>query len=301
MAPRLGDLEANMRSHVSAARRAIEDGVDLLIFPELSLTGYYLRDLTSDIALTTQARELRELSELSQSIALVAGMVEEGPRFGLFASALYYERGHLAHVHRKVYLPTYGMFDEGRYLSPGNTVRAFDSRFGKAGILICEDVWHPMLPFILAQEGIMYLVVTANSPTRGPRPEGLVIRRVYEEMLATYARLFQVYICFCNRVGYEDGVNFWGGSFVVSPSGEIIARGPKLEAAEVDAFQRQPPVPTQRRPRVFLELYGPYKTSGCDTYANDVLELAGATPIGPNLHLRRFGQIIGHHNRNGHQ
>ncbi|NSW56683.1 MAG: carbon-nitrogen hydrolase [Armatimonadetes bacterium] len=235
MAPRLGDLEANMRSHVSAARRAIEDGVDLLIFPELSLTGYYLRDLTSDIALTTQARELRELSELSQSIALVAGMVEEGPRFGLFASALYYERGHLAHVHRKVYLPTYGMFDEGRYLSPGNTVRAFDSRFGKAGILICEDVWHPMLPFILAQEGIMYLVVTANSPTRGPRPEGLVIRRVYEEMLATYARLFQVYICFCNRVGYEDGVNFWGGSFVVSPSGEIIARGPKLEAAEVDA------------------------------------------------------------------
>lgn len=235
MAPRLGDFEANMRSHVATARRATEDGVDLLVFPELSLTGYYLRDLTSDIALPTQARELRELAEISQSIAIVAGMVEESQRFGLHASALYYERGHLAHVHRKVYLPTYGMFDEGRYLSPGSSVRAFDSRFGKAGILICEDVWHPMLPFLLAQEGITFLTVTANSPTRSPKPEGLGIRRVYEEMLATYARLFQIYICFCNRVGYEDGVNFWGGSFVVNPGGEVIARGPKLEAAEVDA------------------------------------------------------------------
>ncbi len=234
-APKLGDLTANMAAHIEIAKAAVEDGIDLLIFPELSLTGYYLRDLTSEVALPVDARELRDLAEISQTIGIVAGLVEEGSQFGVFASALYYERGHLAHVHRKVYLPTYGMFDEGRYLSAGRSVRAFDSRFGRMGLLVCEDVWHPVVPFLLAQDGIKYLIVTANSPSRGVGVGGLAIQRTYEEMLATYARLLQVYICFCNRVGYEDGVSFWGGSFIVAPTGDIIARGPRLEEGHVDA------------------------------------------------------------------
>jgi len=213
IAPRLGDVKANMAMHLEVAHKAIEDGIDLLIFPELSLTGYYLRDLTSEVALPVNARELRDIAEASQSIGIIVGMVEESQDFGLFASGLYYERGKLAHLHRKIYLPTYGMFDEGRYLSPGRVLRAFDSRFGRMGLLVCEDVWHPILPSLLAQDGVRYLVVTANSPSRGASAEGLTIQATYRQMLATYARLFQGYVLFCNRVGYEDGVNFWGGSF----------------------------------------------------------------------------------------
>lgn len=233
-APRLGDFGANLATHIEVLQQAIEDGIDLVVFPELSLTGYYLRDLTGEIARQTDARELREIAELSQSIAVVVGMVEESRTHGLYASALCYERGHLAHVHRKVYLPTYGMFDEGRYLSAGRHVRAFESRFGMMGLLICEDAWHPVLPYLLAHQGVQTLVVTANSPTRGVTVDGLSIQRAYAEMMATYARLLQVHVCFCNRVGYEDGVNFWGGSFAVAPSGRITSQGPRLEEALVD-------------------------------------------------------------------
>ena len=137
VAPRLGDVEANMAMHEEVAARAIEDDVDLLVFPELSLTGYYLRDLTSDVALAVDARALRGLAEISQSVSIVVGMIEESERFSYFASALYYERGKLLHVHRKVHPPTYGMFDEGRYVSAGRSVRAFDTRFGRMGLLIC--------------------------------------------------------------------------------------------------------------------------------------------------------------------
>lgn len=235
IAPRLGDVAANMAVHLEIAQQAAADGVDLLVFPELSLTGYYLRDLTPEVALTPDARELRPIAEISQGVSIVVGLVEESEEFGFFASSLYYEHGKLLHVHRKVYLPTYGMFDEGRYLSPGRTVRAFDTRFGRIGLLICEDAWHPMLPFLLAQDRMHYLIVTASSPTRGVGAEGLIVEKTYEVILSTYARLFQVYAVFCNRVGYEDGVNFWGGSSIVAPSGEFTVRGPKLEAACVDA------------------------------------------------------------------
>lgn len=233
-APRLGDFEANLAEHVTIIRRAIEDGIELLVFPELSLTGYYLRDLTGEIARPVDVPQLGELAELSRSVALVVGMVEESPTHGVHASALYYECGRLAHVHRKVYLPTYGMFDEGRYLSPGQRVRAFESRFGTLGLLVCEDVWHPMLPYLLAHQGAQVMIVTANSPTRGVAGEGLAIQCTYQEMLRTYARLLQIHVCFCNRVGYEDGVNFWGGSFAVSPSGSIAAQAPLFEEARVD-------------------------------------------------------------------
>lgn len=249
--PRLGDFEANLQLHLEAAERALADGCDLLIFPELSLTGYYLRDLTPDMALPLDAPQLQPLRDLSRRLDLVVGMVEQSDRYSFFTSSLYLSGGEPVRVQRKVYLPTYGMFDEGRYLSPGRTVRAFDTRFGRMGMLICEDAWHPILPYLLAQEGIHTLVITSNSPTRGAVEGGLSIAQTYEAMLTTYANLFQVYVVFCNRIGYEDGVNFWGGSCVISPTGEMVARGPLLDAAEVDAEL----LPTEvRRARVVAPL-----------------------------------------------
>ncbi len=235
VAPRLGDLKANLALHLQVGEQALADGVDLLIFPELSLTGYYLRDLTSEVTLSLDAPELRELLDLSRRLSMVVGLVEESERCSVFASALYLEAGEIVHVHRKVYLPTYAMFDEGRYFSEGRSVRAFDTRFGRAGILICEDIWHPVLPYLLAQDGAQMLIVTANSPVRGAKAGGLSIARSYEQMLATYANLLQCYVLFCNRVGCEDGVSFWGGSLVLSPDGEVAARAEFMEAATVDA------------------------------------------------------------------
>lgn len=232
--PRLGDFETNLQLHLEAGERAAADGCDLLVFPELSLTGYYLRDLTADVALTLDAPQLQPLRELSRRLDLVVGMVEESDRHSFFTASVYLSGGEVVRVQRKVYLPTYGMFDEGRYLSPGRTVRAFDTRFGRVGMLICEDVWHPILPYLLAQEGIHTLIITSNSPTRGAVEGGLSIAHTYEAMLTTYANLFQTYVVFCNRVGYEDGVNFWGGSCVVSPTGEMVAHAPLLDAAELD-------------------------------------------------------------------
>lgn len=233
--PRLGDLPTNTADHLELISRAAGADIDLLVFPELSLTGYYLRDLTCDVALTTDAPELAQIAQAAKDLSVVIGIVEESARFSFHTSSLYLQRGRLIHTHRKVYLPTYGMFDEGRYLSPGHSLRAFDTEFGRMGMLVCEDLWHPILPYILAHDGIHYLIVTSNSPSRGAKPEGIGIAQTYDEMLKTYARLFGIYVVFCNRVGYEDGVNFWGGSRVVAPSGDVVACGPLLERAEVDA------------------------------------------------------------------
>lgn len=233
--PRLGDVQANLAVHLDLAARAADDGVDLLVFPELSLTGYYLRDLTAEVALRLDAPEVARLAAASRGVAMVVGMVEQSDRFGLHAAALYLEDGHLRHVHRKVYLPTYGMFDEGRYLSPGCRVQAFDTRLGRMGLLVCEDIWHPFLPSLLAQDGMSALIVPANSPTRGACADGLAIAKTYHAILLAYAQLLQSWIIFCNRVGYEDGVSFWGGSTVISPCGETAVSAPKLEAACVDA------------------------------------------------------------------
>jgi predicted amidohydrolase len=232
--PRLGDVEANLNTHLATIEQAAHDRADLLVFPELSLTGYYLRDLTTDVAMPADSPCLQPLARAARSLDVVFGMVEESDLFGFYASAVYLAAGARAHVHRKVYLPTYGMFDEGRYLSPGRDASAFDTRFGRMGLLICEDIWHPILPYVLSQQGMHYLIVTANSPSRGPVPGGLSIAQTYGDMLRTYARLFQVYVIFCNRVGYEDGVNFWGGSCVIDPEGNVIAQAPLLEAATLD-------------------------------------------------------------------
>jgi predicted amidohydrolase len=165
--------------------------------------------------------------------------VEEGDAFGLYNSAFLFDGGTFRSVHRKVYLPTYGMFEEMRYFSRGTSVRAFDTRHGRFGALICEDLWHVPLPYLLAADGATVIVALVASPTRvaGGDPH-LAIAAVNTENHKAYARLLSVYFVFCNRVGFEDGVNFWGGSEVIAPDGAIVASAPlftdDLVFAEID-------------------------------------------------------------------
>src|SRR5688572_24657479 len=129
--PGLGDVPRNLEKMIAFAREAEKDGVDLLVYPELSLTGYTLKDLVSDCAIDLASPEMQALREASRKVSLAFGFVEETPDHLFFNSAAYLERGEIVHVHRKVHLPTYGLFEEGRYFAAGDSVRSFNTRFGR--------------------------------------------------------------------------------------------------------------------------------------------------------------------------
>ena len=224
--PVLGNLARNVEKHLLMADKAVAAGAQLVVFPELSLTGYSVKDMHWDLAVNVErdTSPIRGLVEKSKSISIVAGVVEEGPSFSIFNSALFFENGEVRSVHRKTFPPTYGMFEEMRYFSRGSSVRAFDTKLGRLGVLICEDLWHVSLPYILANDGAQVIITLVASPTRvGGAGEKLEIAVVNSENHKAYARLLSIYLAFCNRVGYEDGVNFWGGSEVVGPDGGIVS------------------------------------------------------------------------------
>jgi predicted amidohydrolase len=221
----LGDLKRNIEKHIHYIELAIKEGAKLILFPELSLTGYTLRDINIDVAVNPfKSNVFDDLKKLSREIIIIAGGVEEGENFGIYNSAFVFEDGQIKYVHRKIYPPTYGMFEELRYFSRGDKVRAFDTKVGRIGVLICEDLWHISLPYILAVDGAMMIAGLAASPTRiSGASEELTNYKINSEHHKTYARLLSVYLLFSNRVGYEDGVNFWGGSEVVDSDGEVVA------------------------------------------------------------------------------
>jgi len=233
--PVLGEVKRNLDLHLEAIDAAIAAGAHLIVFPELSLTGYFLRDLVPDVALRLESPILAELAKRSAGLGIVAGFVEETPDFDFHVSAAYFERGQLRHVHRKIYLPTYGMFDEERYFGAGHTLRAFDTALGRTAMVICEELWHPSLVCLASCDRMQQLIAIANSPARGAKGDRPSSAETYARMLSVYAELFQVHVLFCNRVGCEEGVTFWGGSAVVGPDGQTIAQAPYLEEAQLAA------------------------------------------------------------------
>ena len=231
---RLGDIRANLEKHLSVAQEAKAAGADLLVFPELSLTGYVLQDLTPVVARKPNADDpdFRELLRASRDLDLVVGFVEEDQRHRFYTAAAYLSRGEVVHVHHKVYLPTYGLFDEGRFFAWGDAVHAFNTRFGRVGILICEDFWHASPPYLLWLDGADLFIFTSASPGRGLRDEPqLDSARWVEHINRAYASLFTSFVAHTNRVGYEDGLNFWGGSTVFDPNGELLVKGPYHQEA----------------------------------------------------------------------
>ncbi len=230
IAPHLGDIEANLALHRRAAGQAVRSGADLIVFPELSLTGYQLADLVPDLALPVDDPRLAPLFEASAGIDIVFGMVEDAPGHRFYNAAVYLSRGRVVHVHRKLYLPTYGMFQEGREFAAGNRVRHFDSPWGPAGMLVCEDLWHMPCAWLLAHQGAEVIFVLSNGPTRGARPGREVTSvAVWRELLQTTAQFQTTWMVYVNRIGCEDGVTFGGGSLVVDPFGRVVAESPALD------------------------------------------------------------------------
>lgn len=229
--PKLGRVADNLALIQEQVEQAIAQKADLAVLPELALTGYFLKDLVPEVALPLDSPEIAILKELSQRISIAAGFVEVTADFQFYNSAAWFEDGELRHLHRKVYLPTYGLFDEQRYLGRGDRFRAFDTKFGRVGLLVCEDMWHLSAPYLLAMDGATTLVCLSSSPGRGVDEQTLGTATAWRNLTTSTARFLTCRVVYVNRVGYEDGVGFWGGSHLVAPSGEVVAAAPEFEPA----------------------------------------------------------------------
>ncbi len=234
METRLGDVDANLKQHLEMIDRAKAQGAELVVFPELSLTGYVLQDLTPLVARrpTHNDPAFGPLLEACKDIDMIVGFVEAERRHRFYIAAAYLSRGEVLHVHRKVYLPTYGLFDEGRFFAWGDHIRAFDSPLGRVGMLICEDFWHASPPYLLWLDGAEILFLISASPGRGiTGDDRLESARWVERINQAYASLFTTFVIHTNRVGFEDGLHFWGGATAFNPDGQLLAQGPYHEPA----------------------------------------------------------------------
>ena len=233
--PKLGDVAANMALYEAGVRQAADQDVHLVVFPELSLTGYFLRDMVPDVAVRLSSPEMERLKALSRDVSLVAGLVLESEDHRFFNTAVYLEDGEVRHIHRKVYLPTYGMFDEQRYFARGGRLRAFDTRHGRLALLICEDLWHPSTVHLAALDGALTILCPSSSPLRGVTDgaDQDDNARYWELITRSYAETYGVFVVHANRVGFEDGVGFWGGSGILDPFGRTVCKADYYEEAFV--------------------------------------------------------------------
>src|SRR5215207_7668922 len=231
----LGDTEENLRKAKGVVAEAKSRGADLTVFPELSLSGYALEELDDDVAIEAQGETISSLAETAGEMAVVVGFCEEGQRFQNFNSAAYLEGGVLRHLHRKLYLPNYRIYEERKHYNPGQSMRAFDTGFGRMAILICNDAWQTFLPFIAVQAGARVLIIPADSGSYPSYPELLDTRNDWRGITRFYARMLESYVIFVNRVGRQDNLDFWGYSHVVDPWGMVVAEAPLHEEALITA------------------------------------------------------------------
>jgi len=236
VAPHLGDVEANLELASDRVRAAATEGAQLTLLPELALTGYLLQDLVPDVAMRADDPRLLGIGREVPGMLVAVGFVEETDEHRYCNSVALLRDRELVGLHRKVYLPTYGLFDESRFTRAGDRIRtvAVGEPIGRIGLSVCEDFWHPSLPMLQALDGASLLVNVAAGPSRAPGSSaGLQAIDGWHKMQDTYALLGTVALAFCNRVGNEEGLTFWGGSRIVAADGSTVAQAPLWEEALV--------------------------------------------------------------------
>jgi len=230
IAPRLGLLDENLARHHELLATARGEGAGLVVFPELGLTGYLLQDLAADVAMRLDDPRLAELAEETSGLSAVVSFVEESADHRLFIAAALIEDGRIRHVHRKCYLPTYGLFDERRFFAAGDVIRSVPSRLGVGiGLAVCEDFWHMPVAQLLALDGAQILINISSSPGRdlaSTNEVGLGTATSWRTIMRTFAQLTTSVVVFCNRVGLDESISFWGGSEVILPSGRPLFSAP---------------------------------------------------------------------------
>jgi predicted amidohydrolase len=247
----LGDLEANTARAREVAAEARAEDAQLVVFPELQLSGYALAATDRETAITAE-----EAAAVAGDISALVGFHErDGEQ--RYNSAVYVEEGAPLQVQRKVYPVDYAPFAEHALFTPGETLRAFDTALGRVAVLICNDAWQPFLPTFAAQGGAELLLVPSASSTAVPEAEPY-----WRELTRFYARMLECYVVFVNRVGEDAGFTFWGGSHVVDPLGEVVAEAPRFDEsllfADVDlervaARRRELPLLGEMRPELLRD------------------------------------------------
>ena len=261
---------------------------DLLVLPETALTGYFVEGAVRELARSAEDfyADLARLHEASGGppLDIVIGFYEMW-RTRLHNSALAASLGGpdagIRHVHRKIFLPTYGVFDEERFVEPGRSVRAFDTRWGRAAVIVCEDAWHSLIPTIAALDGAQLLLIVSASPARGLAPEeggeerpASLLR--WERTIQAIAGEHGIYAALAQLVGFEGGKAFPGGSLVIGPRGDVLARARIFEedvlrvTVELDEIPRvRADMPLlsdleMRLPHLFDELAGNRRSESRD-------------------------------------
>jgi len=230
MAPQLGRFDENLERHRELLAEGRRGGAGLVVFPELGLTGYLLQDLAAEVAIRLDDPRLATLAGETDGLSAVVSFVEESADHRLWIAAALLEDGLVRHVHRKLFLPTYGLFDERRFFAAGDLLRAVPSRLGPGiGLAVCEDFWHLAVPQILALDGAQILINVSSSPGRdlaAINEVGLGTATSWRTLMRAYAQLTTSFVIFCNRVGVDESISFWGGSEVIAPNGRAIFTGP---------------------------------------------------------------------------
>lgn len=235
-APKKAKLDANIERIADFTVQASQEGADLVLFPESAVSGYYLEGGVLENALTSEelANRLRHAvkDRLKAPIDILVGYYER-ERSELYNSALYVELQpssvRLVHNYRKFFLPTYGLFDEERFVSRGHKLGVFDTRLGRFGVLICEDVWHSVLSTLCAVRGAQAILVPSASPGRGFQGSEPENHARYRRMLRAISEEHGLFTANVQLTGFEGGKGFVGGSMVFDPMGNLVAESPLIE------------------------------------------------------------------------
>lgn len=226
--PQKAALPANLDRIAAYLEQAAHEGADLVVFPETIVSAYFLEGGVLENALTGEELLAELASRCTRQVDALIGFYESS-QGNLYNSAAYLELGskpRLVHTYRKFFLPTYGVFDEERFVSRGHELGVFDTRLGRVGVLICEDAWHSILATISAAKGAQVILVPSASPARGFSGETIGNLDRYERMLKAISDEHGVYCVNAQLCGFEGGKGFVGGSMVIDPMGVCIARAP---------------------------------------------------------------------------
>lgn len=222
----LGDVGANIDKHIDFIARARREGADMLLFPELSLTGHSAGTMTLEVALTRNAPSIRRLSEAAGPMLTSFGLIEEGPAAQFYNSCYTVAETGLRHIHRKVNLATYGKLDDGKHFAGGRYVETFalpERADWRCATLICNDYWNPALIYLAALHGATLLLCPVSSGLEAVGGD-FDNPASWNAAVNFYSMVYGMPMAFANRVGAEGELHFWGGSRIVDAYGKEVAR-----------------------------------------------------------------------------
>jgi predicted amidohydrolase len=257
--PKLLDLQHNLNQVMDRIKRCKDEGADLVVFPELALTGYFVGHQYHEAALRLDSNEIMELAKSTQGTAAVVGFIEESPSMNFYNSALVMANGEILFAYRKLNLPNYGVFEERKFFSVGKHIPVFKLYDFSVAVFICNDLWHPSLPYLgVCQKADIFIsIFNSSQGSMGSEFSNIESWGIINKF---YSRVFGIYNVCANRVGNErfeerrldeedqpepdkagessheiEDYRFWGGSEIVNPFGQILAKAPLYDEATIFA------------------------------------------------------------------